>query len=53
MPVGKMTPPGEALQEDVRPEGAVDGLGADGGAFGDLVVAAVGAGEGGEEGEDE
>lgn len=45
--------PGEALQEDVRPQGAVDGVGADGGALGDFVVAAVGAGEGGEEGEGE
>ena len=37
----------------MRPEGAVDGFGADGGAFGDLVMAAVGADEGGEEGEGE
>jgi hypothetical protein len=41
--------PGEALEEDVDPEGGVDGVGADGVAVGDFVVAAVGVGEGGEE----
>ena len=45
--------PGEALEEDVDPEGGVDGVGADGVAVGDFVVAAVGGCEVGEEGEEE